>query len=137
MKLSVAAEFAVRGVMALAEGYGPEPVKLDVICAQREVPRTYLAKIFGSLTRAGLVEATRGKRGGYRLARRPGQITVLEVIEAVEGPIVLNFCQHDPPQCERLGCPMRPVWAEIQRFVRGKLSAMTLADCVTRVRRLR
>ena len=130
MKLSLAAELAIRGACVLAERYGPEPVKMEAICAARELPREYLAKIFGSLVRAELVTPVRGKRGGYRLAREPSRITVLEIIEAVEGPLVVNFCQHSPPQCDLVDCPLRPVWSEIQEFVRKKLSGVTLGQYV-------
>jgi len=72
----------------------------------------------------------RGKHGGFTLARDPSQITLLEVIEAVEGPIVMNFCQHVPSKCERIDCVVRPVWADVQAVVREKLSAVTLKDCL-------
>ena len=74
--------------------------------------------------------AVRGKRGGYRLNRPPGHVTVLEIVEAVEGPIVLNFCQHKPPRCDRKNCPVRPVWGQLQKTIRDKLGALTLAQCL-------
>ena len=130
MKLSVAAELALRGIFVLAGRNDEDPVSLDVICSPRDLPKDYLAKIFGLLVRGDLIIPVRGKHGGYRLARDPARITVLEIVEAVEGPVVLNFCQHDPPKCEQYDCPMRPVWAELQQMIRGKLSSVTLADCV-------
>jgi len=130
MRLSPAAELAIRGTMILAERHGQGPVTLSTICRRRQLPKQYLTKIFGSLARAGLVTPVRGKKGGYMLGRPPGQITVLEVIEAVEGPIVLNYCQHNPPKCEQTDCRLRSVWSELQVTVREKLGAVTLADCV-------
>ena len=64
------------------------------------------------------------------LARDPSQITLLEIIEAVEGPLAMNFCQHDPPKCEEYDCPLRPVWTEIQEFVRDRLERVTLDQVV-------
>jgi Rrf2 family protein len=130
MKLSLAAELAIRGACVLAEGFGPDPIKMDDICAARDLPREYLAKIFGTLARAEIITPTRGKRGGYRLARDPSEITILNIIEAVEGAMSVNFCQHDPPQCDLVECPLRSVWGEIQQFMREKLSAVSLADYV-------
>jgi Rrf2 family protein len=130
MKLSLAAELAVRGATVLAIRYGDGPIALAEICAPRDLPRQYLAKIFSALVRAGLVRPQRGKKGGYQLARDPAAITVLEIIEAVEGPITLNFCQQEPPECDQEKCPVRPVWAELQKTIRDRLGSIALADCV-------
>ena len=130
MKLTVAAELAVRGILVLAENHGSDPIPLAKVCQARDLPKEYLAKIFSSLSRHGLIRPIRGKNGGYVLARNPSGITLLHVIEAVEGPIALNFCQHQPPQCDRTDCTVRPVWTELQRILREKLSAKTLADYV-------
>jgi len=126
MKLSVAAELAVRGAMVLAHHYGEGPITLDAICSERDLPKQYLVKIFGSLAKAGLVIPVRGKHGGYLLTREPKRITLLEIVEAVEGPIILNFCQNDPPKCKEFGCPMRPIWTELQSIIREKLGSVTL-----------
>ena len=132
MKLSPAAEYAVRGACVLAEQYGhnAEPVNLDNICGARDLPKQYLTKIFASLIRAGIIRPVRGKHGGYLLGRDPDDITLLEVIEAVEGPIHLNFCTHVPPECDREDCPFRPVWQDIEGYLRDKLGSVTLADVV-------
>ena len=131
MKISPAAELAVRGVLVLARQFGKGPVALSTVCADGELPRQYLMKIFASLAKAGIVTPLRGKHGGYVLARQPSQITLLEVIEAVEGPICLNYCQHSPPKCDRVTCKVRPVWTELQRIVRNKLASVRLSDCIT------
>jgi Rrf2 family iron-sulfur cluster assembly transcriptional regulator len=130
MKLSAAAEFAVRGALVLAEHRGQGPLTLESICSQRDLSRQYLVKIFSALAKAGIVTPIRGKGGGYRLAREPDSITLLNVIEAVEGPITLNLCQHDPPRCDRLECVLRPVWAGLQGDIRTRLGSLTLADCL-------
>lgn len=116
----------------MAERSGQGPVTLEAICSQRAISRQYLAKIFSALGKAGLVRAVRGKLGGYVLARAPENVTLLEVIEAVEGPITLNLCQHDPPKCDRIGCALRPVWGAIQEDIRSRLGALSLAECLAR-----
>ena len=110
----------------LAQRYGQGPVTLDSICAERDLPKQYLTKIFSSLSRAGLVNPIRGKRGGYLLSREPGQVSLLQIIEAVQGPIALNFCTQDPPQCDRDNCPLRSMWQEMQEQVVETLSQTTL-----------
>jgi len=131
MKVSPAAELAIRGILVLAENGGMNgPVTLARICEERKLPRQYLAKIFGTLARAGLVTPIRGKRGGYELGRPAEEITILDVIEAVEGPIALNFCQHSPPKCDNPRCALRPLWNELQKLLRERLGSVTLAACV-------
>ena len=129
MRLSPAAEFGIRGVSVLAEEYGHGPVSLNEICRRRGIARQYLVKIFGALSRAGLIMPVRGKRGGYVLARQPSQITLLEIIETVEGPIALNFCQYMPPRCQDQDCPLRPVWQNLQDTTRKTLGSVTMASC--------
>ncbi len=131
LRLSPAAELAVRGALVLAERFGEGPVTLATICEQRDLPKQYLTKIFGQLARAELVTPIRGKNGGYELAREPDSINVLEVIEAVEGKLAMNYCQHDPPKCEMVcDCGLQPVWARLQEAITEQLSAMTLRDVV-------
>ena len=113
----------------MAQEYGRGPVSISQVCRRRKLARQYLVKIFGILSRAGLIVPVRGKRGGYMLARRPGDITLLEVIETVEGPIALNLCQYLPPRCEELNCPLRPVWRDLQEKVRRTLGSVTMDRC--------
>lgn len=131
MKLSPAAELGVRGVLVLAEHYGRGPITLAEVCEMRDLSREYLAKVFGLLSRADLVTPIRGKHGGYTLARDPKDISLLEVIEAIEGPQALNLCQHDPPKCEHAEtCKVQEVWAELQAVFEDRLAAQSLADCL-------
>jgi len=132
MRLAPAAEFAVRGILVLADRYGQGPVSIDTICASRDLAKQYLTKIFAALAKANLIVPMRGAHGGYVLARPPDRVSVLEVIEAVEGPLCMNFCQNEVPQCERVECLLRPVWADIQSFVRDRLSSVKLSDCLAR-----
>lgn len=130
MKLSAAAEFAVRGILVLAEEYGKGPTTLDTVCRRRDLPKQYLVKIFSSLSKADLITPIRGKKGGYLLARDPAEISILDVIEAVEGPIALNLCQHEVPKCDEDDCCVRPVWTRLQKAVKSELGALSLAACV-------
>lgn len=113
----------------MAKEYGQGPVTLDTICSRRDLPKQYLVKIFASLARADLITPIRGKRGGYMLTVEPKDVSLLQIIEAVEGPLALNYCQQIPPQCNETSCPIRPVWSELQNVVRTKLGGMSLLDC--------
>ena len=130
MKISPAAEYAIRGIMVLAERYGKGPVTLEIICSERDLPKQYMVKIFASLTKADLVNPIRGKKGGFLLARAPEKINLLEVVEAVEGPIAVNLCQHMPAKCPNVECTIRPIWSEIQAFIRNRLSSVSLAGAL-------
>lgn len=129
MKLSPAAELAIKGVVALAESYGNGPVTLKSICESRNLPKQYLVKLFSLLAKSDIITAVRGKRGGYVLSRDPTQISLLDIVEAVEGPLALNLCQHDPPRCNQVGCPMRTLWADLQSTFRQKLQDVKIQEC--------
>ena len=128
MNISPAAELAVKGIRLLAEKGDDRPIPLDVICKEGKLSKQYLVKIFAMLAKANLIRPVRGKHGGYLLGRPAEDIRLLEIIEAIEGPMVLNFCQHNPPQCEEVDCPGRAMWAELQAIIRGKLTSVRLAD---------
>jgi len=130
MRLSPAAELAVRGVIVLAQHRGEGPLSLKAICEARGLPKQYLVKLFAMLAKADIVTAVRGKGGGFVMARDPADISILEIIEAVEGPVILNFCQHTPPRCRHEQCRLRAVWADLQQTFRRKLGAVSVADCV-------
>ncbi len=66
------------------------------------------------------------------LSREPSLISLLEVIEAVEGPLALNYCQHSPARCDNADCKVRPVWTELQQAIHGRLKAVKLSDCIKR-----
>ncbi len=120
----------------LAGRYGQGPVPLAEICRLRDLSssKDYMTKIFGMLTRAGVVRAIRGKGGGYVLGHDPEDVTLLDIIEAVEGPLALNLCQHNPSRCDELDCPVRPVWGEIQETIRSVLSSKSLSDIVCQLK---
>ena len=95
------------------------------------LPRATVAKLLKALAHAGLVKATRGAAGGYRLARRPGAISVAEVVAAIDGDIGLTQCSVHATGCDRTNyCPTRPHWVAINRAVGAALSAISLAEMI-------
>lgn len=85
------------------------------IAQNQSIPPSFLAKIISQLSIAGLIHTSRGARGGVSLARPPENISVLEVVEAIDGPIALNECTHDAQACAfGPDCVLRPLWCEAQ-----------------------
>ncbi len=92
------------------------------------LPRPTVGKVLKTLARAGLVVASRGTKGGYSLAKPPSQISVAEIIEAIEGPLALTECSvAQPGQCEiESCCPVRANWQRISAIVRRALESVSL-----------
>jgi len=130
MQVSRKIDYALRAVIHLAGEEGRDrPCSLAEIASRERVPRHFLEKIVQDLIHGGLVRSRRGPRGGYVLARPAEQMTFRQVIEAVEGPISLNACVGDHPDCFLIGtCGMERVWREGQRRVLELFEKTTIAD---------
>ena len=102
------------------------------IAAETRLPQATAAKLLKALAHAGLVMATRGAAGGYRLARSPAEISVAEVVAAIDGDIGMTQCSIHVDDCTRTTfCPTRPHWAAINRAVGAALSAVTLDEMLS------
>jgi len=116
----------------LARTHGRGLLSLAEISRTEMLPLAYLEQLIGELRRAGLVEGVRGLHGGYRLTRRPCEITVGEVYRVLEGPIAPVECTAEdylPHSCEReAGCLSRSVWSRVQQSISAVLDATTLED---------
>ena len=120
-------DYAIRGMVYLAGQPADRMVLLSDMAAAIEVPQSLLAKIFQHLNRVGLVNSFRGTGGGFKLSRSADQISLLEIVEAVEGPIVLNRCLIAEGTCNRDDtCPVHPVWQKFQDKIRGMLQDVSL-----------
>ena len=115
MQITRQADYAVRAVRYLA-GLGPsQRAATSIVAKEMSIPPSFLAKIISQLSIAGLLHTSRGARGGVSLARDPKDISLLDVVEAIDGPILLNQCVGDPSECPMLGsCPLHPIWVETQ-----------------------
>jgi Rrf2 family protein len=130
MQVSRKVDYALRAVIHLAnEEVGDRACSVAEIAARERVPRQFLEKIVQQLIHKGLVRSRRGAHGGYVLGRSADQVTFRDVIEAVEGPISINVCVGDHPDCVLLGaCGMNRVWQEGQRRVMELFEKTTIAD---------
>ena len=129
MLYSKTAKYAVLALAEVALCPPDQPVSTKQIAASASVPYPLLAKIVGQLRRAGLVNAARGKHGGILLARPASEITVQDVVIALDGPDVLNDCPLflTPCKCEK-ECSMHPLWRPARDAVVKFLKGSTLQD---------
>lgn len=129
MGLTRKGEYAIRGMVYLARQEPGKLILVSEIAETVDVPQSFLAKIFQGLTRFGLVRSSRGAGGGFALARPAAEISLREVIEAVEGTICANRCVIDAGFCDRSdNCTVHPVWHRVQDQVRTLLDGVSLAE---------
>ena len=115
MQITRQADYAVRAVLYLSRVGNNQRSATSTVAKEQHIPPSFLAKIISQLSIAGLLHTSRGARGGVTLARDPREITLLEVIEAIDGPIRLNECVGDESACTfDHDCPLRPVWCDAQ-----------------------
>jgi Rrf2 family protein len=131
MQITRQADYAVRAVLHLSRT-GDARTATSTIAEEQRIPPSFLAKIVSQLSIAGLLHTSRGARGGVTLARAPKEITLLEVIEAIDGPIQLNECVGDAGACSfDTNCPLRPVWCDAQEELVSRLKGTNFADMVS------
>ena len=131
MEISRRTDYGVRVILDLASLAGSERASTQEIASRQNIPSPFLAKIISQLSLSGLVTTYRGAGGGVRLARPASEISLLNVIEALEGPIRLNRCLIQPGACPRdEHCPVHPVWAKAQDELTTLLNATTFDDLV-------
>lgn len=115
MQITRQADYAVRAVLYLAEQGESGRAPTSRIAQEMRIPPSFLAKIVSQLSVAGVVQTSRGARGGVALAREPKEITLLEVIEAIDGPITLNECVPDRSSCAfGENCTVHGIWRDTQ-----------------------
>jgi Rrf2 family protein len=111
LQISRKIEYGLRAMIFLAAQQPGEVVPFREIARRMDVPQEFLAKILKTLAGKGFVKSTRGAHGGYALAAPAGQISMLDVIEAVEGPVKVNVCQDNHDACRlSQNCTMYGVW---------------------------
>ena len=132
MQITRQADYAMRAVMYLSK-LGPDRrAATSQIAEEQRIPPSFLAKIVSQLSVAGLLQTSRGARGGVSLARPPEEISFLEVVEAIDGPILINECVADGGSCN-FGdtCAMRPVFCDVQAELVNRLESTTFGSVLT------
>jgi Rrf2 family protein len=129
LRISRKIDYGLRAMVYLASVAREAVVPFREIARQMDVPEDFLAKILKTLVDAGLVRSTRGPHGGYALARTPAEVSFLEVIEAVEGPVALNVCLDGEDACgHSTCCTMTAVWRLGQERMLDVYRQAKLAD---------
>ena len=131
MKLSTKGRYGTRAMLELALDYKKGPVLLREIAQRQEISERYLERMMTALVSAGLVRSSRGKHGGFTLAKPPGEIRLSQVIQAVEGSIAPSLCVDDPKVCDRVDiCITRDIWKKLKKSMVETLDSITLENMV-------
>jgi len=131
MQFSAKEYYGLRAMAEWARRYGDGPVSVAEVAEVQALSPAYLEQIIPSLRESGLLESTRGAHGGYALTRPPKEISVADVIRALEGAVVHLRCTEEADACERMEqCATRTVWERVYNLVTQTLQGMTLADLV-------
>jgi len=133
MNITTKGRYALRVMTDLAAHADESYVSLSAISQRQELSVKYLEMIVARLKKAGLVESSRGKEGGYRLCRRPGDYTVGEVLRSIEDNLAPVPCIKDGVStCERAdACLTLPMWREVDELTNSYFDSVTLADLLT------
>lgn len=128
MQITRQADYALRAVIYLARLADGEKASTKDIAEEQQIPPSFLAKIVSQLSIAGLIQTSRGARGGVSLAKPPEDISILEVVEAIDGPLLLNECTNNPETCPfGEDCPLHHIWCEAKNDLHEKLATATFA----------
>jgi Rrf2 family protein len=129
VRISAKADYAVRAAVELAAAPDEKPVKAERIATAQGIPLNFLENILGELRHAGVVRSHRGAEGGFRLARPPADVTVADIIRAVEGP--LASVRGGPPEEASYAGPaatLPRVWIAVRANLRNVVEHVTVAD---------
>ena len=122
MQITRQADYAIRAVLFLSRLGPNQRAATSAVALEQRIPPSFLAKIISQLSIAGLLHTSRGARGGVTLAREAGEISMLDVVEAIDGPILLNECVGDPANCTFSDdCMVHPIWVEVQETLVKRL----------------
>lgn len=129
MRVSAKADYAIRAAVELAAAGGEEPVKGDRIAQAQEIPQNFLENILADLRNAGIVASRRGADGGYWLARAADEVSLADVIRAVDGPLAnVRGIRSEQVAYQGSAEPLRDVWIAVRASLRNVLEHVSLAD---------
>jgi Rrf2 family protein len=132
MQITRQADYAMRAVVYLSRLGSDQRAATSQIAEDQHIPPSFLAKIVSQLSVAGLLQTSRGARGGVSLARSADEISLLEVIEAIDGPILLNECVADYGVCTfGESCVLRPVFCDAQTALVSQLGETSFGDILS------
>jgi Rrf2 family protein len=131
VKLSTKARYGLRAVIEIARQFGGNPSKRKDVAVAQDISDSYLENILIILKNSKIIETTRGANGGYVLCRHPSEISVLEVINALEGPLNLVECIDSPESCKKSdSCCTRDIWKMMSESWKSTLGKISLQDVI-------
>ena len=132
MKFSTRSSYGLRALVRLAQNYGKKPYSLAKIASEESISQAYLERLFARLKKAGILLSSKGMAGGYQLTRKPSQISILSVIEALEGSISVFKCLGGSGKlvCSKKACPSGLVYQRVQKAIVNSLKSLTLKDLI-------
>ncbi len=123
-------DYAVRCIIYLAEDTN-QVANVTEVSRKMHIPKTFTAKIFQKLVKAGLVESIRGMNGGFRLAKKPSDISLLDIMVAIQGPLCINVCAVNSKKCVRSAtCSVHPVWVNLRKEMNERLRQQTIDQMI-------
>ena len=135
MRMTMKGDYGLRAMIDLAAHYGRGPVPSSEIAVRQLIPEHFLDQLLITLRRAGLLKSQRGPQGGHMLARPPSQITMGDIIHALEGNTAPMECVPNPSVCQLSpGCGIRDVWIQVEDYAQQLLNATTLDQMAERHR---
>ena len=131
MKLSTRGRYGIHAMYDLAKHYGDGPQSIKLIAERQGIPEAYLEQLIAILRKEQLVISNRGAQGGYRLSREPKDMTVGDVLRALEGGLNLVDCLLEEDSCGKTcACPSRVVWMKIRDGLNSIVDGITLQDMI-------
>jgi len=129
MMLTKMTRFGTRAVFDIAYNSSGSPVQIKDIAKRQEMPLKFLEQIFHKLKKADFINSLRGPGGGYEITKDPSEITVGDIVRAVDEPLDLVCCVSDTEACHSSEqCPTRPIWEETSKRIKDYLDTVTIAD---------
>lgn len=129
MRITTRSRYGTRMIMDIAKHEGQGPVRIQDTATRQDVSVKYLELLIRELRKAGFIKSLRGPRGGHMLNIPPERITLLDIVEALEGDIHLVDCEKSPQACDRHAvCVTRCVWRDMAQTMRRKLTSLTIRD---------
>jgi Rrf2 family protein len=131
-------DYAMRIMIELGQQEPGDCLSARILSKKTAVPKAFLHKITIDLTKANLVRTYAGSRGGLSLAKPAKQISLLQIVEAVEGAVCINSCLIQPQECPRdIICPGHGIWGRLQDTLIAELKSITVADLAAEARQLK
>jgi len=131
MQITRQADYAMRAMTYLSRLEPEQKASTSAIAEEQNIPPSFLAKIISQLSIAGLIHTARGARGGVALARPRETISVLDVIEAIDGPITINECASNPNSCPFVAnCSLHQIWCDTRNEIIHRLETTSFSELV-------